>query len=137
MSSLNVLDYHETSPPASSHDSSDPPEFISRPEHIDEDEDEDESIGAAERHPRRKDGYDSRIQQILYEDKNLEIIITDAAKDHGGGGFIVYTIRTGVNIALRGSPNDPRLMMYRRLKYEDDIPNSALCAQLWSIFTQP
>lgn len=41
--------------------------------------------------------YDSRIEQILYENPDMPILITDAGKNHeGGGGFIVYTIRTGV-----------------------------------------
>jgi hypothetical protein len=48
--------------------------------------------------PRRKPGgYDSRIEQILYENPELPIIITDAGKSvESGGKYIVYTIRTGV-----------------------------------------
>lgn len=43
-----------------------------------------------------KGGYDSRIQQILWEHPNLDIQITHAGKNHeGGGNFISYTIRTG------------------------------------------
>ncbi|KAI0804074.1 hypothetical protein GGR55DRAFT_699037 [Xylaria sp. FL0064] len=47
--------------------------------------------------PRRKPGgYDSRIEQILYENPELPILITDAGKSmESGGKFIVYTIRTG------------------------------------------
>ncbi|KAI0528486.1 hypothetical protein GGR58DRAFT_509258 [Xylaria digitata] len=47
--------------------------------------------------PRRKPGgYDSRIEQILYENPGLPILITDAGKSvESGGKFIVYTIRTG------------------------------------------
>ncbi|KAI9166863.1 Sorting nexin-41 [Paramyrothecium foliicola] len=47
--------------------------------------------------PRRKaGGYDSRIEQILYENPNMPIIITDAGKSvESGGRYIVYTIRTG------------------------------------------
>ena len=49
------------------------------------------------RAPRKQGGYDSRIEQILYEHPELEIIITDAGKSHeNGGGYIAYTIRTGV-----------------------------------------
>lgn len=45
----------------------------------------------------RKSVYDSRIEQILYENPDMPILITDAGKNHeGGGSFIVYTIRTGV-----------------------------------------
>ncbi len=48
--------------------------------------------------PRRKPGgYDSRIEQILYENPELPILITDAGKSiETGGRYIVYTIRTGV-----------------------------------------
>lgn len=46
---------------------------------------------------RKKGGYDSRVEQILYEDPSLPILITDAGKSQEGGGkYIVYTIRTGV-----------------------------------------
>lgn len=48
--------------------------------------------------PRRKPGgYTSRIEQILYENPDLPIIITDAGKSlESGGRYIVYTIQTGV-----------------------------------------
>lgn len=48
--------------------------------------------------PRRKPGgYSSRIEQILYENPELPILITDAGKSlESGGRYIVYTIRTGV-----------------------------------------
>lgn len=48
--------------------------------------------------PRRKPGgYDSRIEQILYENPELPVLITDAGKSmESGGKYIVYTIRTGV-----------------------------------------
>ena len=48
--------------------------------------------------PRRKPGgYGSRIEQILYENPDLPIMITDAGKSlESGGRYIVYTIRTGV-----------------------------------------
>ncbi|KAJ4407844.1 Sorting nexin, cytoplasm-to-vacuole targeting pathway/endosomal sorting [Gnomoniopsis sp. IMI 355080] len=47
--------------------------------------------------PRRKPGgYDSRIEQILYENPELPVLITDAGKSlESGGRHIVYTIRTG------------------------------------------
>jgi hypothetical protein len=44
----------------------------------------------------KKGGYSSRIEQILYENADLEIQITHAGKNtEGGGGYITYTIRTG------------------------------------------
>lgn len=51
--------------------------------------------------PRTKPGgYDSRIEQMLYENPELPIIITDAGKSQESGGrYIVYTIRTAVYIA--------------------------------------
>ncbi|QPC73991.1 hypothetical protein HYE68_004743 [Fusarium pseudograminearum] len=47
--------------------------------------------------PKRKPGgYDSRIEQILYENPKLSILITDAGKSiESGGRYIVYTIKTG------------------------------------------
>lgn len=45
----------------------------------------------------KKGGYDSRIQQILYENPDLPILITHAGKNaESGGSYIAYTIRTGV-----------------------------------------
>lgn len=44
----------------------------------------------------KEGGYDSRIEQILYEHPDLEIQIVHAGKNtEGGGGYITYTIRTG------------------------------------------
>lgn len=48
---------------------------------------------------RKKGGYDSRIEQILYENPDLPILITEAGKSlESGGKYIVYTIRTGVSV---------------------------------------
>jgi hypothetical protein len=56
--------------------------------------DEDYGGGAPK---RKKGGYDSRIEQILYENPDLPILIVDAGKSlESGGKYIVYTIRTGV-----------------------------------------
>jgi sorting nexin-41/42 len=44
---------------------------------------------------QKKGAYDSRIQQLLYENPELDIIIADAGKS-SDGSFIVYRIRTGV-----------------------------------------
>ena len=58
---------------------------------------DDEGDYAQQRAPHKKGGYDSRIEQILYENQDLQIIITDAGKNHeSGGSYIAYTIRTGV-----------------------------------------
>ena len=65
------------------------------------DSDSEEDFGANVHSPppprRKPGGYDSRIEQILYENPELPIIITDAGKSlETGGRYIVYTIRTGV-----------------------------------------
>ncbi|KAL1889521.1 Sorting nexin, cytoplasm-to-vacuole targeting pathway/endosomal sorting [Ceratocystis pirilliformis] len=45
---------------------------------------------------RKPGGYDSRIEQMIYENPEIPILITDAGKSpETGGKFIVYTIRTG------------------------------------------
>ena len=72
----------------------DPPEFVSRPRDLSDDEDYEQQHSGVS---RKKGGYDSRIEQILYENPDLQIVITDAGKNHeGGGSFIVYTIKTDV-----------------------------------------
>ncbi|MCJ1228439.1 Sorting nexin, cytoplasm-to-vacuole targeting pathway/endosomal sorting [Toensbergia leucococca] len=75
----------------------DPPEFISRPRDLsDDDEDEYTQERSPGDLPKKRGGYDSRIEQILHENPDLQIIITDAGKNNeSGGSYIVYTIRTG------------------------------------------
>ena len=65
------------------------------------DTDSEEEFGVDARSPppprRKPGGYDSRIEQILYENPELPILITDAGKSlETGGRYIVYTIKTGV-----------------------------------------
>ena len=64
----------------------------------DVDSDEDDYYPAA----RTSVGYNSRLEKILAENKDLGITIIDAGKnvEGGGGGYIVYTIRTGVWVAI-------------------------------------
>lgn len=95
-----MYDEHESTPPSpSSHASSqDPPDFLSRENELSDEEDEG-AYGAQQAGPGflRRSVYDSRIEQILHENPEMPILITDAGKNHeGGGSFIVYTIRTGV-----------------------------------------
>lgn len=72
---------------------------------------------------------------MLYEDPDLDIIITDASKDHGGGGFIVYTIRTGVSFTGVGQGGASKIDHFcRKSKCEGDIQSSAPCAQLLSTY---
>jgi len=82
----------------------------SRPQHYEHDTSDGSSDndygGASQAAPKmKKGGYDSRIEQILYENPDLPILITDAGKSsESGGKYIVYTIRTGVSlqVLLRG-----------------------------------
>lgn len=82
----------------------------------DADSDVDSAHGRGELVPRRKPGgYDSRVEQILYENPELPILITDAGKSlESGGRYIVYTIRTGVGrvltLAIGPSPCQRRLV---------------------------
>ncbi|KAF4553432.1 PX domain-containing protein 2 [Elsinoe fawcettii] len=62
------------------------------PQHLDDDE---VDTSDSRRIEPKKGGYDSRIEQILYENPDLEIQIVAAGKNAEGGGYIVYTIRTG------------------------------------------
>ena len=89
---------HDASPPPPSNKSTEPPEFLSRPNDLSDDDQEDDRQQQSGHLPR-KGGYDSRIQQILYENPDMEIMITDAGKS-AHGSFIEYRIRTGV---CRGS----------------------------------
>ena len=60
-------------------------------------ESEGEYDGPAQR--PKKGGYDSRIEQILYEEPDRPILIIDAGKSsESGGKYIVYTIQTGVSL---------------------------------------
>ncbi|OKL63315.1 Sorting nexin-41 [Talaromyces atroroseus] len=72
------------------------PDYVSRITDTDDEGDDDYGAQPAKTSGRRKSVYDSRIEQILYENPEMPILITDAGKNHeGGGGYIVYTIRTG------------------------------------------
>lgn len=67
-------------------------------ESTDAESDEDENArDQGELVPRRKPGgYDSRVEQMLYEDPELLILIIEAGKSSESGRYIVYTIKTGV-----------------------------------------
>jgi hypothetical protein len=84
------------------------PETATQPQQYDSSEagSDDDYGGAAQSGlKRKKGGYDSRIEQILYENPDLPILIVDAGKSlESGGKYIVYTIRTGVclwNLCLK------------------------------------
>ena len=78
-------------PPSSQSSPQNDPAFYSRHQDLSEDEQETSQPQSAP----REGGYDGRIQQILYENPELEILIVDASKSPDGN-FIAYRIRTGV-----------------------------------------
>ncbi|KAL5361090.1 putative autophagy protein Atg20 [Aspergillus floccosus] len=96
--SPELYDRENTPPSPSSRSSTqDPPPFLSQQQDLSDDDNTGE-YGAQETSQgyMRKSVYDSRIEQILYENPEMPILITDAGKNHeGGGSYIVYTIRTG------------------------------------------
>ena len=91
--------FERPSTPNSDEESSrnEPPEFVSKPRDLSDDEED----YVQHRRPQKKQGYDSRVEQILCENEDLQIIITEAGKSHeSGGSYIAYTIRTGVGGSL-------------------------------------
>nr|POF17145.1 sorting nexin-41 [Quercus suber] len=86
---------HPSTPPSGRSSPLHPPGNTTRStdlsdEELDDDRPKDQKVQPKE------GGYDSRIEQILYEHPELEIQIVYAGKNtEGGGGFITYTIRTG------------------------------------------
>ncbi|KAI9888320.1 MAG: Sorting nexin, cytoplasm-to-vacuole targeting pathway/endosomal sorting [Vezdaea aestivalis] len=73
--------------PNSTGSSDEPPNFVSHPRDLSDNDEEP---------ARKRGGYDSRVEQILYEHPELEIVIKDAGKNsESGGNYIVYTIQTG------------------------------------------
>jgi sorting nexin-41/42 len=90
-----------TPPSISSSPRHESPEYIPHPRDnlSDVGMDEEDQEAGEHRNRSKKDGYVSRIEQILYENPDLQILITQAGKNHeGGGNFIAYTIRTAVCI---------------------------------------
>ncbi|KAE8381241.1 hypothetical protein BDV26DRAFT_255960 [Aspergillus bertholletiae] len=83
--------------PSSKASTQDPTDdYLSHPQDFSDEENERYDNQPASHGYYRKSVYDSRIEQILYENPEMPILITDAGKNHeGGGSFIVYTIRTG------------------------------------------
>ncbi|KAK5108750.1 hypothetical protein LTR62_007810 [Meristemomyces frigidus] len=83
------------STPPSGRSSPEPAHYASRPSDLSDEELDDDRPRQATVQPK-EGGYDSRIEQILYETPTLEIQIVAAGKNtEGGGGYITYTIRTG------------------------------------------
>lgn len=103
-----------------------PPDFAQSAgfQHDDTDSEEDyrsEALGNSRPAPK-PGGYGGRIEQILYENPNLPILITDAGKGTDGSKYIVYTIRTGV--CLVQMPYRRSADQNRTWRCAGDIPNS-------------
>lgn len=95
-----IAAYERPITPTSDHSSptNEPPEFVSRPRDLSDEEDDEEYAAQSRNLPRKPGGYNSRIEQILYENPDLQIVITDAGMTHEGGrNYVAYTIRTGVS----------------------------------------
>ncbi|KAF2785858.1 hypothetical protein K505DRAFT_330746 [Melanomma pulvis-pyrius CBS 109.77] len=96
LTSPGALPYRPVTPPsvASSSPTHESPEYISQRDMSDVDYNEDAQ--SAEHVAPKKGGYDSRVEQWLYENPESSILITYAGKNlEGGGGYIAYTINTG------------------------------------------
>ncbi|KAK7924064.1 PX domain-containing protein [Apiospora marii] len=89
--------FTEPQTPSTTSEEAPPPPRSYGQEVSDADSDDEYAAQARAQVPRRKPGgYSSRIEQIIYENPELPIMITDAGKSaESGGRYIVYTIRTG------------------------------------------
>jgi hypothetical protein len=96
---LEVPQYDVPDASSSVGDDSPPPTGHTRDLSDDGSDEEARAQAQGELAPRRKPGgYDSRIEQMLYENPELPILIVDAGKSQETGGrFIVYAIKTGVS----------------------------------------
>jgi sorting nexin-41/42 len=89
-----VVGTERASTPTSSLDSTsnEPPDFTSNQREASDDEEDDHYKKTSQ-----TVNYQSRIEQILYQNPDMPILITDAGKNgDSGGNYIVYTIKTGV-----------------------------------------
>lgn len=89
----STLNSADSSPPIDS------PEFISHSRNPTDNEHGESGEQRSGTLSRKKGGYDSRVEQILCENEDLQIVITDAGKSQeSGASYIVYTIKTGVGL---------------------------------------
>ncbi|KAF2714649.1 hypothetical protein K504DRAFT_456843 [Pleomassaria siparia CBS 279.74] len=98
LTSPGALPYRPMTPP--SNESSSPvqgsPEYISQRDMSDVDYNEEAQYSHENVALPKKGGYDSRVEQWLYENPDSSILITYAGKNlEGGGSYIAYTINTG------------------------------------------
>jgi hypothetical protein len=94
-----TVPYRPATPPSagSSSPPQESPEYISQRDMSDVDYND--VSHSTENVAPKKGGYDSRVEQWLYENPESSILITFAGKNlEGGGGYIAYTINTGVRM---------------------------------------
>lgn len=101
----DIVNYDAPPTPSTASDDA-PPHPSARDFSDDESDAEADAHAHGELIPRRKPGgYDSRVEQMLYENPEQPILITDAGKStESGGRYIVYTVRTGVRNRLDSRP---------------------------------
>jgi len=89
--------------------------------------------------PRTKPGgYDSRIEQMLYENPELPILITDAGKSQESGGrYIVYTIKTAVRSVPSPSSSGILLTAHRNSLSVGATPSLPRYGMLSLVSIQP
>ncbi|KFX89130.1 hypothetical protein V490_07219 [Pseudogymnoascus sp. VKM F-3557] len=89
---------HNTSESPAPDAFAEPPDFAQSAGFVNESDSEEgyasEALGNSRPGPK-PGGYDSRVEQLLYENPNLPILITEAGKGADGTKYIAYTIRTG------------------------------------------
>ncbi|KAJ4298160.1 Sorting nexin, cytoplasm-to-vacuole targeting pathway/endosomal sorting [Kalmusia sp. IMI 367209] len=103
LTSPGALPYRPATPPSeTSSPARGSPEYISQRDMTDIDYDDNEASSEGERIVSKKGGYDSRVEQWLYENPESNILITFAGKNQvGGGNFITYQIDVGGHICQR------------------------------------
>ncbi len=116
------FDRPSTPPSTNSSPRDESPELVAQSQDLSDVEYDDQP---GHRHvPPKKGGYDSRIEQILYENPDMPILITDAGKNvETGGKYIAYTIRTGVGHAF-GLPKEKTKRSIRIWRSAGDIQSS-------------
>jgi len=90
--------------------------------------DEDHAGASPQRVEQKRGGYQSRVEQILYEHPDLEIRITKADKNQeGGGNFITYLIVTGVcSTVLVIQPTSKLSYIFKVATYTKHLTNHIL-----------
>jgi len=130
-----IVDYNQrpfTPPSGVSSPQQESPEQAGRTQDLSDVEYDDERPHRPE--PKRG-GYESRVEQILYENPDPILITYGGKNAESGGGYIVYTIQTGV-CSHDKRPSRPYLIRDRTCKYVDDTPSLLHCGRRLRISIQ-